>query len=123
MRKPRYYYHNGFRMPMGFPPESFESGIRYLAQPDDIFVVTYPKCGTTWTQYIIWLLYHQGLPLLSYQRLNQVFPHLEEKGQAVIKNLPKPRFIKTHLPYSLTPYHPQAKYIYVTTSILQSRMK
>lgn len=112
-QKPSYYLHNGFRMPMGFPPDGFESGLKYQAQKDDVFLVTYPKCGTTWTQYIVWLLLHQGQPLLPHQRLDQVFPHLEEVGQEVVQRLPIPRLIKTHLPYKLTPYHPLARYLYV----------
>jgi hypothetical protein len=112
-KKPSYYLHNGLRMPLGFPPEGFESGLTYQAQKGDIFLVTYPKCGTTWTQYILWLLLHQGQPLLPDQSLNDVFPHLEEVGQEKVNLLPLPRLIKTHLPYGLTPYHPQAKYLYI----------
>ncbi|MDJ0729779.1 MAG: sulfotransferase domain-containing protein, partial [Crocosphaera sp.] len=62
-KKPSYYNHNGFLMPMGFPIEGFTSALKYEAQPSDIFIVTYPKCGTTWTQYILWLMQHQGEPL------------------------------------------------------------
>jgi hypothetical protein len=113
-RKPSYYLHNnGFRMPMGFPPDRFESSLSYQAQQGDVFLVTYPKCGTTWTQYIVWLLLNKGQPLLSHQRLDQVFPHLEEVGKEVIQQLPTPHLIKTHLPYQLTPYHRQAKYLYI----------
>lgn len=112
-KKPSYQNHNGFLMPMGFPPEGFISGINYQAQPDDIFVVTYPKCGTTWTLYMIWLICHDGEPLPVTKTLNDEFPHLEEVGQEKVINLPFPRVIKTHLPYDLTPYHPQAKYLYV----------
>lgn len=113
-KKPSYYLHNGFRMPMGFPSEGFESGLTYQAQKGDIFLVTYPKCGTTWTQYILWLLLHQGRPLLPDQSLNDVFPHLEEVGKEKVHLLPLPRLIKTHLPHRLTPYHPQAKYVYIS---------
>lgn len=113
-RKPSYYLHdNTFRMPQGFPPEGFESGSRYQAEAGDIFLVTYPKCGTTWTQYLIWLLDRQGQPLSANEKLDRFFPHLEEVGGEAIERLPKPRLIKTHLPYALTPQHPQAKYIYV----------
>ncbi|MDJ0601708.1 MAG: sulfotransferase domain-containing protein [Crocosphaera sp.] len=113
VKKPSYYNHNGFLMPMGFPIEGFTSALKYEAQSSDIFLVTYPKCGTTWTQYILWLMQHQGEPLSSSEKLETYIPHIEEVGKETIENLPKPRVIKTHLPYQLTPYHPQAKYIYV----------
>ncbi len=111
--KPSYRLHNGFRMPLGFPPEGFTSGLQYRATPEDTFIVTYPKCGTTWTQYIIWLLLRDGKPMDGNQTLNQDIPHLEEVGKDIVSALSPPRFIKTHLPYHLTPHHPQAKYIYV----------
>ncbi|MEA5511736.1 sulfotransferase domain-containing protein [Crocosphaera sp. UHCC 0190] len=113
MKKPSYYYHNGFRMPMGFPIEGFTSALNYQAQPSDIFIVTYPKCGTTWTQYIVWLIQHNGEPLSASKKIEDDIPHLEEVGKEKIEILPQPRVIKTHFPYNLTPYHPQAKYIYI----------
>ena len=112
-RRPSYYNHNGFLMPMGFPVEGFTSALNYQAQTSDIFIVTYPKCGTTWTQYIVWLIQHNGKPLLPCEKLETYSPHLEEVGRETIEKLPPPRLIKTHLLYHLTPYHPQAKYIYV----------
>jgi hypothetical protein len=112
-RGPRYTMHDGFRMPRGFPVASFESAQRYRASPDDLFVVSYPKCGTTWTQYIVYLLRHGGRPLEAGERLDDVFPHLEEVGEAAVRVLREPRLVKTHLPFSLTPWSAQAKYIYV----------
>ena len=100
-------------MPLGFPPEGFESGLRYAAQPDDIFVCTYPKCGTTWMQYIVYLLMHAGEPLARGASLGSVFPHLEEVGREVVAALPAPRHIKTHLPKTLAPFAADARYIYV----------
>ncbi len=113
IKNPSYYDHNGFLMPMGFPIEGFTSSLKYQANPSDIFLVTYPKCGTTWTQYILWLMQHQGEPLSPSEKLENYIPHLEQVGKETIEKLPKPRVIKTHLSYKLTPYHPQAKYIYV----------
>jgi hypothetical protein len=100
-------------MPMGFPVAGFESGQRYRASPGDVFVASYPKCGTTWTQYIVYLLENDGRPLHPKQRLDGVFPHLEELGEEAVRALPEPRLIKTHLPFSRTPWSAQARYIYV----------
>ena len=112
-RRPRYVLHDGFRMPMGFPVEGFVSGQRYRAAAGDVFVATYPKCGTTWMQYIVYLLLHGAEPLRSGERLDALFPHLEEVGAEAVGALPSPRLIKTHLPFERTPSHPGARYIYV----------
>ena len=37
--KPTYTLHQGFRMPMGFPADCFESGLGYQAQAGDNFIV------------------------------------------------------------------------------------
>ncbi|NEP41802.1 MAG: sulfotransferase domain-containing protein [Okeania sp. SIO2H7] len=111
--KPSYILHKNFRLPMGFVPEHFESGLAYQAQAGDTFIVTYPKCGTTWTQHILWMLSHDGKPLPLGKNINLEVPHLEEAGGDFVESLSEPRFIKTHLSYDLTPYNPDSKYIYV----------
>jgi hypothetical protein len=113
MRSPRYRSHDGFLMPLGFPVEGFVSGLQYEAGPGDVFVATYPKCGTTWMQHIVWLLANEGRALSGSQRLTDTFPHLEEVGRGLVEELPEPRLIKTHLPFPMTPYHPEARYVYV----------
>ncbi|MEC4819738.1 MAG: sulfotransferase domain-containing protein [Scytonema sp. PMC 1069.18] len=112
-RKPKYTVYNGFSIPLGFPVEGFASGLNYEAQPEDIFIATYPKCGTTWTQHIVWLIQHEGEPLSQEKSMTVMMPHLEEVGKKVVAALPTPRVIKTHLPFQMTPYHSDAKYIYV----------
>jgi hypothetical protein len=83
----------------------------------DLFIVTYPKCGTTWTQHITYLILHDGIPLAPDQRMDVVWPHLEEMGKDFVREKATIaggyRLIKTHFPYKLTPQNPNAKYIYV----------
>ena len=111
--KPSYVHHEGFRMPVGFPLEAFSSALAYHAAPDDIFISTYPKCGTTWVQNIVYLILHDGVPLPAHKTMTMEIPHLEEVGAVTVQALPRPRCIKTHLPYSMTPHHEEARYIYV----------
>lgn len=112
IRRPHYVLHDGFRMPMGFPVEGFASGLRYRPTGSDVFVATYPKCGTTWMQYIVYLL-TGGRPLGPGEKLESVFPHLEEVGAETVERLPAPRLIKTHLPFPMTPFDGQSRYVYV----------
>jgi sulfotransferase len=100
-------------MPMGFPAAGFDSGQRYRATSGDVFVASYPKCGTTWTQYIVYLLENDGRRLEAEKRLDSKFPHLEEVGEELVRALPEPRLIKTHLPFHRTPWSAHSKYIYV----------
>jgi hypothetical protein len=100
-------------MPMGFPVNAFNSGLDYCAKPEDIFVCSYPKCGTTWLQNVVYLILNDGVPLSLNQFLPRVFPHLEEVGKEVCNQLPTPRLIKTHLPFSITPHNSKARYLYV----------
>ena len=43
-------YENGFVMPRLFAEEVQERIYNFELREDDIWIVTYPKCGTTWTQ-------------------------------------------------------------------------
>jgi hypothetical protein len=100
-------------MPRGFPPAAFRSALSYRARPGDFFIATYPKCGTTWAQHIVYLLAHGGEPLPPSASMSDAIPHLEEAGAAAVSTLPAPRYIKTHLPFEMTPYDPAARYLYV----------
>ncbi len=111
--RPSYTDHDGFLMPKGFPVEGFASALTYPARAGDIFISTYPKCGTTWAQHIVYLILHRGEPLSSDRRMTDEIPQLEEVGRETVEALPDPRCIKTHLPFQLTPHHREARYIYV----------
>ncbi len=86
--------------------------VLYRARPDDIFVVTYPKSGTTWMQQIVWQLLNHGR--MDFDHITQVSPHLEPMlgSRRIVSDLPAPRVVKSHMQYSWMPKGP-GRYIYV----------
>jgi hypothetical protein len=75
-------------------------------------MVSYPKCGSTWTQQIICLIINSGIIEKSdIQYITNSF--LERKGKESLNTPLKPRVIKTHMPFELIPYNKSAKYLCV----------
>lgn len=101
------------RLGRNFTVEMLRSALRYQPQPDDKFVVTYPKCGTTWTQQIGYLIFHKGTPPSSGLDFFKSSPFIDMLGAESVWDMTRPGVIKTHLPYHLMPKHPEAKYLYV----------
>ncbi|XP_069679254.1 luciferin sulfotransferase-like isoform X2 [Periplaneta americana] len=92
--------------------------IRHLTvRPDDVWIITYPKCGTTWTQEMVWLLMNnldyetaknvdqtERSPFLEFGTFHK--PGSEDKrGNSVdiVDDMKSPRCIKSHLPLDLLP--------------------
>ncbi|XP_059169969.1 sulfotransferase 1C4-like [Physella acuta] len=93
------------------PPDTLDKVKAFQVRPDDVFIVTYPKAGTTWIQEITWLLMHDGnfegamatpvylrSPFLEFKDLI-----LNEVGLDLAEAASSPRVIKTHLPSKLAP--------------------
>ncbi|GFR12855.1 sulfotransferase family cytosolic 1B member 1, partial [Trichonephila clavata] len=97
-----------------FSAEAFRSAVRYKPRPDDVFIVTYPKCGTTWTQHTVSLIFSHGEPTMSGTDFFSAAPFLEMTGAEAAEKMPRPGAIKVHLPFHLTPWSEKAKYLYVT---------
>lgn len=110
---PLYIDMDGFRLGRGFELETFRSSLTYRPQDDDKFVVTFPKCGTTWVQHIVYLLYHEGVPPPDGLDFLMASPFLEMYGAETVARTRRPALIKSHLPHGLMPKSPHAKYIYV----------
>ncbi|XP_050719358.1 sulfotransferase 1B1-like [Eriocheir sinensis] len=105
--------------------------------PDDIWVVTYPKTGTTWTQELVWCLLHDRNSPEAKMPLMSRFPFLEfdsllnpswkpdvsednpirlGNSWKTVQQMTSPRNIKSHLPKDLLPpqlWEVKPKIVYV----------
>ncbi|XP_014205449.1 sulfotransferase 1C4-like [Copidosoma floridanum] len=98
----------------------------FEVRDDDVWVCTFPKTGTTWTQEMVWGISNDINSEAAKVNLGQRFPFIEFTGTTVTgwislrkskeelpdritksvefaSNLPSPRFLKTHLPFHLLP--------------------
>ncbi|XP_063822183.1 sulfotransferase 1C4-like [Ostrinia nubilalis] len=124
-----YFFTNGIKVDI---KNTYNMPIR----PDDTFVVTFPKSGTTWTQELVWMVANNldyeksdSIPLherflfldmfmvinsditKNYmkdfvkgdERLLKIIEKVTTPGTENAAKLPSPRFIKTHMPFSLLP--------------------
>lgn len=108
-------YVEGFPCPtLGFKPEIIQQVFKMKPKKGDIFLNVYPKCGTTWTQFTMWEIVNDGAPPPNTNQIMfKDIPFLEFMGLDSIDKLKDPRMFKLHLPFRLTPWSPEAKYISV----------
>ena len=100
----------------------FARASAYQPQPEDVFVATQMRCGTTWMQQTVYEIVHRGQGNLNdsgHGHLYATCPWIDAVNGVALEDAPlvgqpPTRIIKTHLPTQLCPYSPQAKYIYVT---------
>lgn len=108
-----YHYVDGLYVNHLFTDRTVRSAFSYQPRPGDVFIVTYPKCGTTWMQFIVYCIYNDGETPADLVELMKRTPFLEMFGAEIAEKMPRPGAIKTHLPYRLQPKSPDARYIYV----------
>ncbi len=107
----------GIKMIPGVPAARIaEQRDKCVIRPDDVFIATYPKCGTTWTQQIVKLIANNGVE--TGIDSDEFIPWHEHMSLEEMESMPSPRFFKSHLPYQLMPgggdpANTKAKYISV----------
>ncbi|KAL1414138.1 hypothetical protein MTO96_000957 [Rhipicephalus appendiculatus] len=104
---------HGVTVPAFFPDDAVASALAYEPREGDVFIVTYPKCGTTWVQYITYIILHNGEPPNSISEFLTQSPFLEVFGADAVYDMPRPGTIKTHLAFNKLKFTSRAKYIYV----------
>ncbi|UYV68935.1 hypothetical protein LAZ67_6001700 [Cordylochernes scorpioides] len=96
-----------------FTGKSILEALKYHPRSDDLFIVSYPKTGSHWTQYIIYLMWNQGKPCKSFNEFKECASFLDLEGVRNLEDLKAPRMIMTHIPYEKCPKNEETKYIYV----------
>ncbi|UYV68921.1 hypothetical protein LAZ67_6001671 [Cordylochernes scorpioides] len=103
----------GIEFPGAFPNEIIQAALDYQPQPEDVFIMTYPKSGTNLAQYLTHLILNKGQPLSNFHEFENSSICIEKDGTEGIKALKSPRVLKTHIPFSKVPKSENSKYIYV----------
>uniref|UniRef100_A0A667Z4V9 Sulfotransferase n=1 Tax=Myripristis murdjan TaxID=586833 RepID=A0A667Z4V9_9TELE len=97
--------------------EYIDSLQTFEIRDSDIFLVTYPKSGTIWTQNIIISISEQDTGLPAYLNNSKQMPWLEHIARNDVYSLrPSPRLFTSHLTPTLMPpglKNKRAKIIYV----------
>lgn len=102
------WLHNAFR------EENVRSAIQYKPRKGDVFIVTYPKCGTNWVQFIVYSILTRAKPLPTLRELGLLSPFIDMIGAEAAENPSRSGPIMTHLPPSVLQPVQECKYIYVT---------
>ncbi|XP_039312928.1 sulfotransferase 4A1 [Solenopsis invicta] len=104
----------------------------FEVRPDDTWIITHPRSGTTMMQELVWLVANEmNFDEANRRSLTERFPFLEigvmidrnvpdrinvEKNSVdFVREQPSPRFIKSHMPFELLPtvVNSTCKVIYV----------
>lgn len=99
----------------------------YEVRNDDIWISSFPKCGTTWTQEMVWCIQNNlnfkkakdvkldlRVPYFEFSAITDLYegaPSFE-----IVEQMASPRLIKTHLKYDMLPQQcdeKSARIIYV----------
>ena len=61
---------------------------------DDLFIVSYPRSGSTWLRFLIGSLIREGP--VTIQNIEQVIPDIHVNSSRFLISIPRPRLMKSH---------------------------
>src|SRR5437016_13287787 len=62
---------------------------------DDVFIVSYPRSGNTWTRFLIGNLLYQDDPV-TFSNIERRIPEIYFNPDHVLRRLSRPRILKSH---------------------------
>jgi hypothetical protein len=75
---------------------------------DDVFLVSYPRSGNTWTRFLLGNLIHQDAPV-TFSNIESRIPEIYFNPDRALRALPRPRMLKSHECFQ--PQYPRVIYI------------
>ena len=93
----------------------------WQVRPDDVYVLTFAKNGTTWTQELVWLIQNDcnfeeaktvhldkrfpfmDLPVILDFIKHELPPPMQDDVLKKMEDMPSPRFLKSHFRFCLLP--------------------
>jgi hypothetical protein len=76
--------------------------------PDDLFLVSYPRSGNTWTRFLLGNLLYPDAPV-TFSNIESRIPEIYFNRDRVLRALPRPRVLKSH--ESFQPHYPHVIYV------------
>lgn len=71
------------------------AGRNLTVYPDDVFLVSYPRSGNTWTRFLLGNLIAPGDPV-TFANIESRIPEIYFNSDRVLRSLPRPRLLKSH---------------------------
>lgn len=70
-------------------------GRNFGVYPDDTFIISYPKSGSTWTRFLVANLAHPE-ETVTFANLDRVLPATAVASRRQLKKMSRPRILKSH---------------------------
>ena len=75
--------------------QAYSVGRKLTVFPDDIFLVSYPKSGSTWMRFLISNLLYPDTTI-TFANIQQLIPDIYLSSNRELLQVPRPRILKSH---------------------------